>query len=246
MACITTGRRLICLVASYTGSHRYVGFLKKLRPFRYRSMTLLAGQTTRGMSLMTEINKGWQLVNTDPRNNRMRFCVCSQLLDSWIPCPQRLVTPHAEFRLGNLQRRAGGRSGMTELARHFQCPSMFFVTKRNWLHRSTQHFRNNFLCTCVPHRSGTALCWRSVRRRTLRHRRRHRRAQSWFRPESCHCQKADHTTEFLHQTFPCRICSARYSDARIDSARIVIVGFCHPPLAKLLPSTTNRFFISWL
>ena len=34
--------------------------------------------------------------------------------------------------------------------------------------------------------------------------------------------------------------------ARIDRARIVIVGFCEPPVTKLLPSTTNRFLMSWL
>src|SRR6266702_2521698 len=42
------------------------------------------------------------------------------------------------------------------------------------------------------------------------------------------------------------ISPARYSDARIDNARIVIVGFCHPALVKLAPSTTNRFLWSWL
>src|SRR5881396_2406853 len=46
--------------------------------------------------------------------------------------------------------------------------------------------------------------------------------------------------------FPARICSARYSDARIDNDRIVSVGFCEPPVTKLLPSTTNRFLTSWL
>src|SRR6185437_2161515 len=47
-------------------------------------------------------------------------------------------------------------------------------------------------------------------------------------------------------TFPCRICAARCSEARIDSARIVMVGFCQPQLTKLAPSTTNRFLMSWL
>src|SRR4051812_15530653 len=45
---------------------------------------------------------------------------------------------------------------------------------------------------------------------------------------------------------PVRICSATYSEARIESARIVSVGFCDPPTTKLLPSTTKRFFTSWL
>jgi hypothetical protein len=43
-----------------------------------------------------------------------------------------------------------------------------------------------------------------------------------------------------------RIWSARYSDARIESDRIVIVGFCHPQVTKAAPSTTNRFLMSWL
>jgi hypothetical protein len=47
-------------------------------------------------------------------------------------------------------------------------------------------------------------------------------------------------------TFPARICSARYSEARMESERIVMVGFCDPPVTKLLPSTTKRFFTSWL
>ena len=32
----------------------------------------------------------------------------------------------------------------------------------------------------------------------------------------------------------------------MESDRIVIVGFCEPPVTKLLPSTTNRFLMSWL
>src|SRR5262245_31519411 len=44
----------------------------------------------------------------------------------------------------------------------------------------------------------------------------------------------------------CFICSARCSEARIESDRIVIVGFCHPQVTKLEPSTTNRFLMSWL
>lgn len=45
---------------------------------------------------------------------------------------------------------------------------------------------------------------------------------------------------------PLRICSAKYSEARMESAQIVIVGFCEPPVTKLLPSTTKRFLMSWL
>ncbi len=41
-----------------------------------------------------------------------------------------------------------------------------------------------------------------------------------------------------------RICSAKYSEARIDNAKIVIVGFCHPQVTKLAPSTTNKFLMS--
>jgi len=48
------------------------------------------------------------------------------------------------------------------------------------------------------------------------------------------------------QTFCLLISLARYTEARIDSARIVIVGFCQPALTKLAPSTTNRFLWSWL
>src|SRR2546425_10621879 len=43
-----------------------------------------------------------------------------------------------------------------------------------------------------------------------------------------------------------RIWSARYSAARIESARMVRVGFCEPDETNELPSTTNRFLISWL
>src|SRR4051812_7286400 len=54
----------------------------------------------------------------------------------------------------------------------------------------------------------------------------------------------------LRQGYPYIFCllisPARYSDARIDNARMVIVGFCHPALVKLAPSTTNRFLWSWL
>jgi hypothetical protein len=48
------------------------------------------------------------------------------------------------------------------------------------------------------------------------------------------------------QTLFFRISSAIYSADRIDSARIVSVGFCEPPETNELPSTTNRFFTSWL
>ncbi len=46
------------------------------------------------------------------------------------------------------------------------------------------------------------------------------------------------------QTVPLLISSARCSDARMDSARIVMVGFCQPAVTKLAPSTTNRFLMS--
>src|ERR1700749_3046296 len=50
------------------------------------------------------------------------------------------------------------------------------------------------------------------------------------------------------QMFCRSISPARYSDARIDSDKIVIVGFCHPALVNCAPSTTNRFLWScdWL
>src|SRR5438445_151327 len=48
------------------------------------------------------------------------------------------------------------------------------------------------------------------------------------------------------QMFFFRISSAMYSAARIESARMVSVGFCEPPETNELPSTTNRFFTSWL
>src|SRR5437867_13201618 len=60
-----------------------------------------------------------------------------------------------------------------------------------------------------------------------------------------HAQSEGKNPPKLHR-FPARNCSARYSDARIDNDRIVSVGFCDPPVTKLLPSTTNRFLTSWL
>ncbi len=48
----------------------------------------------------------------------------------------------------------------------------------------------------------------------------------------------------LHRFFE-RIWSAMWSEARIDNDKMVIVGFWYPPVTKLLPSTTNRFLMSW-
>lgn len=31
----------------------------------------------------------------------------------------------------------------------------------------------------------------------------------------------------------------------MERAKMVIVGFCQPAVAKLLPSTTNKFLMSW-
>src|SRR5262249_44170799 len=49
----------------------------------------------------------------------------------------------------------------------------------------------------------------------------------------------------LTQSSPRLNCSTAYSLARIESARIVSVGLTHPLDTKQLPSTTNRFLMSW-
>src|SRR5579885_2117243 len=49
-----------------------------------------------------------------------------------------------------------------------------------------------------------------------------------------------------HQIALVRICSARYSEERMASARMVRVGFWHPPETNELPSTTNRLRMSWV
>ncbi len=46
------------------------------------------------------------------------------------------------------------------------------------------------------------------------------------------------------ETQPLLISSARCSEARMESARIVMVGFCQPAVTKLAPSTTKRFLMS--
>jgi hypothetical protein len=43
---------------------------------------------------------------------------------------------------------------------------------------------------------------------------------------------------------PFFISLATCSDARMDTAKIVMVGFCHPQVTKQAPSTTSRFLIS--